>query len=389
MKFYKALIIIPLLFFISCKQANIIEIKLSSQPVQENRGPRWSPKGEKLELTEKDNGLETKLQLGTLSANTWAIRMTRTDGSQYYNTLYIDHNQNNVFEDLEMIRIQPSESRGKIWSSFNGVLNIKVTDPWSGKKSYNTYPLSFWYVFNPKTDKHEKVLRFSRRGWMEGSAVIEGVVANVLLTESLMDGIIDISDSWALAPKADLKELYDYRNARSITEHAWLNEKAYKIVNVHPSGRKLVIKAYDPGITREEEAVKMDIYAPDKNAAHSGGKVKFGHDFKIAKETAGKENKNLFIDFDAVWCGPCKLMDKIVYNADVVVKASENVIAVKVDGDEHPELVKRFEVTGYPTLILVSTEGKIIKKSSGYQSVKQTVAFLETIVMNKKKQMLS
>jgi thioredoxin-related protein len=71
-------------------------------------------------------------------------------------------------------------------------------------------------------------------------------------------------------------------------------------------------------------------------------------------------------------------MDKIVYNADVVVKASENVIAVKVDGDEHPELVRRFEVTGYPTLILVSPEGKIIKKSSGYQSVKQTVAFLET-----------
>jgi len=60
-------------------------------------------------------------------------------------------------------------------------------------------------------------------------------------------------------------------------------------------------------------------------------------------------------------------MDKIVYNADVVVKASE-----------HPDLVKRFEVAGYPILILVSTEGKILKKSSGYQSVKQTAAFLET-----------
>ena len=58
-------------------------------------------------------------------------------------------------------------------------------------------------------------------------------------------------------------------------------------------------------------------------------------------------------------------MDKIVYNADVVVKASENIIAVKVDGDEHPDLVKQFEVTGY-------------------QSVKQTAAFLETTLMIKK-----
>lgn len=39
---------------------------------------------------------------------------------------------------------------------------------------------------------------FSRTGF-EDSAIIEGVEANVLLTESLMDGIIDISDSWALA----------------------------------------------------------------------------------------------------------------------------------------------------------------------------------------------
>ncbi len=192
-----------------------------------------------------------------------------------------------------------------------------------------------------------------------------------------MDGKIDTNDYWAISPKADIRALYDYRSSRQVTKHSWLNDKAYKIVEVHPSGRRVVIEAFDPGMTRLEEAEKMDIYAADKKVVHSGETVKFEHDFAIAEKKAKAENKNLFIDFEATWCGPCKLMDKIVYNADVVVKASANIIAVKVDCDEHPDLVKRFGVKGYPTLILVSPEGKVLKTKSGYQSVKRTVAFLE------------
>jgi len=372
------IIVFPILFLNSCSKTESIEIKLLPQTVQKGKGPRWSPKGEKLVLTQKNNGLETQLKLGDNPVNTWAICMTKTDRSEYYNTLFVDINQDQKFEDSEMITTQPSESRNKIWSSFNAVVDVAATDPWTGKAVKNIYPLSFWFVFDPREENPENIMRFSRRGWFEGSATIDGIETNILLTEGLMDGKIDTNDYWAISPKADLRGLYDYRNSRQITKHSWLNEKAYKIVEVHPSGRKLVIEPFDPGMTRMEESEKMDIYSADKNASHSGGIVKFEHDFAGAEQKAKTENKNLFVDFEATWCGPCKLMDKMVYNADDVVKAAANVVAVKVDCDEHPELVKRFGVKGYPTLILVSPEGNILKTKSGYQSVKRTVAFLET-----------
>lgn len=378
LKYLTIFIVLPILLLSSCSKQKSIEIKLLPQTVQKERGPRWSPKGEKLVLTQKNDGLETELKLGDNPANTWAIRLTKTGESEYYNTLFIDYNQNQEFEDSEMIATQPSESRNKIWSSFNAVVDVAATDPWTGEAVKNIYPLSFWYVFDPREETTEEAIRFSRKSWFEGSAKIDGIETNILLTEGLMDGKIDTNDYWAISPKADLRGLYDYRNSRQITKHSWLNNKAYKIIEVHPSGRRIVIEPFDPGMTRIEEAEKNDIYAADKKAARSGGTVKFGHDFAVAEQKAKTENKNLFIDFEATWCGPCKLMDKMVYNADVVVKAAANVVAVKVDCDEHPELVKRFGVKGYPTLILVSPDGKVLKTKSGYQSVKRTVAFLET-----------
>ncbi len=377
LKYLTIIIVLSILVLNSCSKQKSIEIKLLPQPAQKERGPRWSPKGEKLVLMSKNNGLETQLKLGDNPANRWAIRMIKTNGSEYYNTLFVDKNQNQKFEDSEIIKCEPSESRNKIWSSFNAVVDVAATDPWTGDEVKNIYPLSFWYVFDPREENPENSMRFSRKSWFEGSAKIDGIETNILLTEGLMDGKIDTNDYWAISPKADLRGLYDYRNSRQITKHSWLNDKAYKIVEVHPSGRRVVIELFDPGMTRMEEAEKMDIYAADKKAAHSGETVEFEHDFAVAEKRAKAENKNLFIDFEAIWCGPCKLMDKIVYNADVVVKASGNVVAVKVDCDEHPELVKRFGVKGYPTLILVSPEGKVLKTQSGYQSVKRTVAFLE------------
>lgn len=368
-----------MVFLTSCSLSDEIVVRLEPQDVQEGRGPRWSPKGEKLTLTKNDNALETTFTFGSGELNSWAIKLAKTNESIYYNTLFIDYNRDMSFDDSESINIEPSETRGKIWSSFSTSLDIAIVDPWTGKESTNVYPLSFWYVFDPAAgDDVEEVLRFSRRGWMEGTALIDGVEANVLLTESLMDGVIDTSDSWAIAPASDLNELYEYRNNRSLSNHAWLNEIAYRVIEVHPSGRIALLEAYDAGISRLEEAEKMDIYAPDKNAAHSGGVVNFLHDFSTAEELSKKADRNLFIDFETTWCGPCKLMDKLVYNADLVVAASNDLVAVKVDGDEHPDLVSRFEVTGYPTLIILSPEGEIIKKVSGYQSVVRTAGLLGT-----------
>ena len=68
---------------------------------------------------------------------------------------------------------------------------------------------------------------------------------------------------------------------------------------------------------------------------------------------------------------------KPVYTADDVISETSNIVCVKVDGDDNRDLVKKYDITGYPTLVLVSPEGEILKKISGYQSVAKTVGFLK------------
>ena len=93
-------------------------------------------------------------------------------------------------------------------------------------------------------------------------------------------------------------------------------------------------------------------------------------------ELAKEQDKLLFIDFETTWCGPCRTMDLYVYTADVTVEAFNNILAVKIDGDENRELVKKYDVKAYPTMLILSPKGKIIAKKVGYLSVKDIVAFI-------------
>jgi thioredoxin-related protein len=68
-------------------------------------------------------------------------------------------------------------------------------------------------------------------------------------------------------------------------------------------------------------------------------------------------------------------MDAYVYTAQAVVDAAAGVVPVKRDGDIQRELVKKYAVEAYPTLILLDAEGKELRRAVGYQSVKQMTAF--------------
>ena len=111
-------------------------------------------------------------------------------------------------------------------------------DPKTGKEAVNPYPLSLWYVEDPRVPDEEPVIRFSRRGWMEGAVVLDGVEAVMMVTESAMDGVYSSEDSWALASRDSAADILKAGYSRSLGEHAWLFEKAYKVIEVDPSGRQ-------------------------------------------------------------------------------------------------------------------------------------------------------
>lgn len=73
----------------------------------------------------------------------------------------------------------------------------------------------------------------------------------------------------------------------------------------------------------------------------------------ITNENFEKEvlqaEKTVLIDFWASWCGPCKMLSPIV---DEVAKEMENIVVGKINVDEQPELVSKYQIMSIPTLIV-------------------------------------
>lgn len=100
-------------------------------------------------------------------------------------------------------------------------------------------------------------------------------------------------------------------------------------------------------------------------------------DFDAAEADAQRQQSTLLIHFHASWCGPCRRMEKNVLNTPEVIAALQHgMVAVKVDSDRHPELVRRFGISSLPADVFVDPDGRVISRQSGYSSRTTYVARL-------------
>ena len=72
----------------------------------------------------------------------------------------------------------------------------------------------------------------------------------------------------------------------------------------------------------------------------------------------------VLVDFTAVWCQPCKMLDPVV--TQLAQEWDGKVKVVKLDVDDNPNLAMDYQVMGVPTLILFKN-GQPVERVSGYQ----------------------
>jgi thioredoxin 1 len=72
----------------------------------------------------------------------------------------------------------------------------------------------------------------------------------------------------------------------------------------------------------------------------------------------------VLVDFTAVWCPPCKMIDPIV--KQLAQDWDGKVKVVKLDADENPNILMQFGVLGIPTLMLFKG-GQVQERITGYQ----------------------
>lgn len=111
-----------------------------------------------------------------------------------------------------------------------------------------------------------------------------------------------------------------------------------------------------------------------------GGIEFFQGTWKEALEKSKQENKPIFLDVYATWCGPCRRLKRNTFSDKVVGRYfNERFINVALDGEigEGLELANQFAIRGYPTLVIVDNYGKALSSTSGYSDPKDLVQFGE------------
>jgi thioredoxin-related protein len=103
-------------------------------------------------------------------------------------------------------------------------------------------------------------------------------------------------------------------------------------------------------------------------------------DFEKAKAKAKAENKHLLLDFSGSdWCGWCIKLDKEVFSKkEFKAYAKDNLVLVLADfprdkstqsddlKKQNEKLMEEFGVRGFPSVFILSPEGKNIAKT-GYK----------------------
>lgn len=93
--------------------------------------------------------------------------------------------------------------------------------------------------------------------------------------------------------------------------------------------------------------------------------------FEEGMAVAGQAKKPVMMDFSTSWCVWCKKLEADVFSQSEAIKLSDQFVCIRVDGDARRDLVQRYRVDGYPTIVFLNRGGQPVHRIGRYEDLAQ------------------
>ena len=104
----------------------------------------------------------------------------------------------------------------------------------------------------------------------------------------------------------------------------------------------------------------------------------FHSSFQAASDAAAADQSLVLLVFSAEWCGPCKLLKSQTLSAPEFLHQQSPLHIADVDIDANKKMAGDFGIEAVPTLVLLTPDGKIILRQTGFIEVAELLAWLKT-----------
>ncbi|KAA3660512.1 MAG: thioredoxin [Calditrichaeota bacterium] len=299
----------------------------------------------------------------------------------YYDRLWIDRNYD---QDLRNDRAY-TMSRGEFVSSrnFHYVEYDSLILPYTfsiGKKNKPFELFGKLYFWQPIKGS-PTTANFLRDCWRQGEFEFEETPLSVILIDDDCNGLFDTRDNWLLFDQLSMNfEDLHYDDFRETTRLAWQHNAAFEIVKIESDGSGVVIRQKETELTMQEDISRNNPYLDEPQRPRAARSIAWLTNMRTAQRRARSTRKPILMHFTTTWSGPAATMEERTYHDAEVVGLSDKFVCLQIDGDVNRRLTEKYNVTSYPTTIILDFKSKEISRAIGYQPALEFSSYIAQFI---------